>query len=150
MIDEHAPYMAAFYARPTPTVRYWHLPLVPQANGGALQGFIRLFNPSVENAEIDIYAYDETGRRWGPLRTTLAPGRSRGLNAYHLEGKTPHVALDDTLDDGTGHWRLTLRSTTAIEARAYTRTRPRGSPRKFTSAHDSSRAPRREPTRYPS
>ena len=50
LIDEHAPYMSAFRERPALIVRSWHLPLLPQANDSALQGFIRLHNPTSEMA----------------------------------------------------------------------------------------------------
>ena len=125
LIDENAPHVASFLAEREPEpapLRTWHLPLVPQANGGALQGFVRIHNLTTERAEIALYGYDETGRRSGPLEMTLPAGRARGLNAYHLEGKTPHAALDDSLHDGEGHWRLVVRSRTALEVRAYTRT----------------------------
>ena len=126
MIDEHAPHVAAFYERPTPQVRSWHLPFLPQANGGALLGFIRIHNLTNERAEIQIYGYDETGERSGPLTTAIDPGRTRGYNAHHLEGITPHSTLEGTLPDGEGHWRLMVRSATPLEVRAYTRTNESG------------------------
>ena len=117
---------AAFMETPEPTVRTWHLPFLPAADGGALQGFIRLHNPTGEAAEIEIFGYDDAGRRSGPLATTLEPRAARSYNAYHLEGRQAHRALNGALHDGQGHWRLLVRSTTAIEARAYTRTNHAG------------------------
>ena len=122
LIDENAVHVAAFLEPPAPTVHTRHLPFLPQANGGALLGFVRLHNRTEEDAEIEIYGYDESGERFGPITTTLPPGRARGLNAHHLEGLIDHAALDSVLGDGEGHWRLMLRSDTPIEARAYVRT----------------------------
>ena len=126
-IARFAPIVAAYReSAPPPPVHSWHLPLLPQANGGALRGFIRLNNPTAETAEIEIYGYDESGRRSGPLRTTVLPGRTQGYDSYHLEGKRDHANLEGTLHDGQGHWRLLVRSATPIEVRAYTRTNESG------------------------
>lgn len=124
LIDEHAPHMAGFLERPT--VHSWHLPLLPRANGGALQGFVRLHNPTPEPARVDLYGYDERGRRSGPLRATVLPGHTQGYDAHRLEGEREDATLDGVLHDGQGHWRLLLRSITPIEVRAYTRTASAG------------------------
>ena len=144
LIDENAPHVAAFLDPPEPPpVHTRHLPFLPQANAGALLGFVRLHNRTEEDAEIEIYGFDETGERFGPITTTLLPGRARGLNAHHLEGLADHAALEEVLGDGEGHWRLMLRSATPFEARAYVRTPAGfGSPMHLRAALIADSAPR--------
>lgn len=124
--------------------RSWHLPFLPAANGGVLHGFVRLHNLSDETAQIEIFGYDESGQRSGPVTTTLAPGMARAYNPYHLEGKQDHTTLIGALEDGQGHWRLLVRSPTNIEVRAYTRTQSAGfaSPMHLRAAHIADSAPR--------
>ena len=105
------------------------LPFVPAA-GGALRGYVRLANPGAAEARVEIYGFDETGARFGPVSATLPAGATRELDAAHLEGRRAHRALDGALGDGHGHWRLRLRSAGDLEARAYawTGTRAAGAP----------------------
>ena len=74
---------------------------------------LRLVNPGAEHAEIEIEATDDRGRlSRRAVALTVPPGASRTVTAQELE--TGGDGLDGALGDGTGKWRLWVRSESPI------------------------------------
>ena len=97
------------------------LPAVPGA-GGSIQGFIRITNASGLAGEVEIYAIDDAGHRYGPLTLSIDAYQTRHFNSDDLERGAPSKGIFGGVGSGTGMWRLDLRTTLTISARAYIRT----------------------------
>ena len=98
------------------------LPAVPGADGGALQGFIRVLNYSGSRGDVLIWAIDDRGQRRGPVRLVLYPYQTRHFNSVDLENGNPSKGLVGAVGNGTGMWRLELSTSLNISPLAYIRT----------------------------
>ena len=97
------------------------LPAVPGA-GGDIQGFVRIRNMDSVGGEVEIYATDDTGQRYGPVTLALGAHQTRHFNSEDLEHGAPSKELIGGVGDGTGMWRLELKTPLPIVAWAYIRT----------------------------
>ena len=97
------------------------LPLVSAASNPRQQGFVRIVNLSHRSGSVDIHAIDDSGRRFGPVSLSLGAGVSTGFNSRDLERGNPERGLSGGVGEGSGDWRLELRTYLDIEARAYVR-----------------------------
>ena len=97
------------------------LPAVPGANV-EIQGFVRIINESNSSSRVEIYAIDDAGQRYGPVTLALDANQTRHFNSTDLEHGAPSKGLIGGVGDGTGMWRLELKTTLNIEPRAYIRT----------------------------
>ena len=97
------------------------LPAVPGA-GGSIQGFIRIMNGSERGGEVEIYAIDDAGYRYGPATLAIDAFQTRHFNSDDLEHGAASKGLFGGVGDGTGMWRLDLKTTLTIGALAYIRT----------------------------
>ena len=97
------------------------LPLVLAASSAAPGGFIRIVNRSPRAGTVRLHAFDDTGRRFGPVTLSLDAQESVQLNASHLESGNASKGLSAGIGDGQGHWRLELDTPLDIEALSYAR-----------------------------
>ena len=97
------------------------LPAVPGA-GGSIQGFIRITNGSERAGEVEIHAIDDAGYRYGPATLAIDAFQTRHFNSDDLERGAPSKGIFRGVGDGTGMWRLDLKTTLTIGALAYIRT----------------------------
>ena len=109
------------------------VPLFPAA-GDPLgrQGFVRVINHSADDGEVEITAYDDAGRAYGPLMLSLAAKAAAHFNSEDLEWGYPTKGLAGRTGAGEGDWRLELSSELDIEVLSYIRT-PDGF---LTTMHD--------------
>lgn len=98
------------------------LPLVLSASSGGRDGFVRIINRSDQPGEVDIEAIDDSGQRFGPVSLSLDANGATQFNSRDLEHGSSRVGLSAGVGDGTGDWRLELRTTLDIEPLAYVRT----------------------------
>ena len=108
------------------------LPLVMPASSMNRRGFVRINNHSNRSGTVRIHAIDDSGRRFGPVSLSLDAKEGMGFSSQDLERGNPEKGLPAGVGDGTGNWRLELRTTLDIEPLAYVRT-PDGF---LTSMHD--------------
>ena len=97
------------------------LPAVPGA-GGDIQGFVRITNATARSGEVKIYAIDDDGYRYGPARLSLDAFQTRHFNSEDLEHGSASKGLFGGVGNGTGMWRLDLKTTLTVGAWAYIRT----------------------------
>ena len=98
------------------------IPLVPEASHRQLQGFVRLINRSNHAGDVTIDAIDDTGRRHGPVSMRLGARQTAHFNSSDLENGNPSKGLSGGVGNGTGSWRLELRTDMDTVALAYIRT----------------------------
>ena len=109
---------------PPPLPVFEHaLPLLKAASNLHLGGMVRVINRSSQAGTVDIHAIDDTGRRAGPVALSLEAGASRSFSATDLEEGNAERGLSGGVGEGSGEWRLELRTELDIEALAYARTR---------------------------
>ncbi len=100
------------------------LPLLTEAGNTQRQGFVRVINRSERAGTVIVHAIDDSGRRFGPTTLSLDATESLNFNSRDLEQGNPTVGLSGGVgDEGSGDWRVELRTDLDIEARAYIRTR---------------------------
>ena len=97
------------------------LPLVLAASRSDLRSFVRIANRSGRSGSVSILAIDDSGRRFGPISLALDEGETASFTSRHLERGGPSRGLSDGVGEGSGDWRLELRTDLEIEARAYVR-----------------------------
>ncbi len=97
------------------------LPLVPAASNLRQQGSVRIVNRSHRNGSVEIHAIDDSGRRFGPVSLLLGAGVPTSFSSRDLERGNPSRGLSGGVGEGSGDWRLELRTYLDIEARAYVR-----------------------------
>ena len=128
--DAYGPFRDFFphaerWLRPRPNVpeSFLHaLPAVPGADAGSIAGFVRIVNSSGEAGEVEIFAIDDTGARRGPATLELGALQVAHFNSRDLESGNAAKGLRGGVGNGTGMWRLELRSVLRIEAFGYIRT----------------------------
>ena len=69
-----------------------------------------------------IHAYDDTGRRFGPVTLTLGASQSVHLKSADLERGSVAKGLPVGIGNGSGWWRLVLETDLAVTPLAYVRT----------------------------
>ena len=109
------------YEEPEPGAVLHMLPAVLGA-GGDIQSFVRIMNDSDRAGEVEIHAIDDAGQRHGPVTIELGSYQTRHFNSADLERGAPSKGLFGGVGDGTGMWRLELKTTLTIDPRAYVRT----------------------------
>ena len=83
---------------------------------------LRIINPGTTAAEVTVTGRDYGGdEASGTVRLTLAAGAARTLTAQALEAGGEE--FDGSLGDGTGKWRLNVRSTADIQVMSLLSTR---------------------------
>ena len=98
------------------------LEFFPTASAGdSRQGFARIINHSDEAGVVSVEATDESGALFGPASLTIGANEAVHFNADDLEHGSSDIDLGG-VGVGSGHWRLTLRSSLDIEVLGYVRT----------------------------
>ena len=123
VINETAIHVANFRqssSQPTTTTKT--LPFVPPASNVEQQGFVRIVNNSDRAGTVEITAIDDNGRRSGPVSLSLAARAAQHFNSQDLENGNPDKNLSGRAGNGTGNWRLELKTDLEIEHLAYIRT----------------------------
>lgn len=109
------------------------VPLFMSASNPVQQGFVRVINRSDESGTVRIHAFDDSGRRAGPVTLALDAQATAHFNSGDLETGNPSKGLSGSTGRGQGDWRLRLDTDLDIEALAYIRTADGF----LTSMHDS-------------
>ena len=107
------------------------LPLVRPAGTGQ-ESLVRFVNRSATSGTVRITAFDDTGRRFGPVFLTLGASRDANITSGDLERGNAAKGLPVGVGNGSGSWRLDLSTALTIDALAYIRN-PDGS---LMSMHD--------------
>ena len=106
-----------------PVVVTYELPLFPGADDASgIEGFARNRNVSLIDGEIEVYAIDDTGQRFGPATLTINAGQTKHFNSGALERGSVSKGLMGGVGNGAGLWRLELKTTLTLLPRAYIRT----------------------------
>ena len=100
------------------------IPFFPStANSFGRQGFARIVNRSDRSGTVEITAFDDSGRRYGPATLSLDPRRTVHFNSGDLEdGNADKIAVG-VGPASQGDWRLELSSDLDISVLSYIRTR---------------------------
>ena len=119
VINETAQHVARYRkALPPPH----SIPLVMSADSSTQQGFLRVVNRSSRDGTVRIDAFDDDGRRFGPVYLSMDAKQTRHFNSTDLENGDPSKGLSRGIGSGRGDWRLHLSTTLDIKPRAYVRT----------------------------
>ena len=129
----------AAFAQDAEPGREHSIPLFLPEDNMDLQGFIRIINHSDREGMVKIYGVDDAGMRAGPASLSLEPMQTVHLNSSHLEAGAADRALEGSLGDGSGNWRLLLYSDLDIEPLAYMRKRSDPGMGFLNSLHDQAR-----------
>ena len=123
VINETAIHVANFrQSRSQPAITTKALPFVPPASNVEQQGFVRVVNHSDRAGTVEITAIDDKGQRFGPVTLSLEAKAAQHFNSQDLENGNPGKNLSGRAGDGTGNWRLELKTDLEIEHLAYIRT----------------------------
>ena len=85
----------------------------------ALRGILRLANRDDRPATVSLTAFDDTGRRFGPIGLPLEAGYTAELSSSDIEQGNPIKGLPRGIGTGQGDWRLVLKSAAELDALAY-------------------------------
>ena len=96
------------------------LPLLAPASDPVNLGFVRLINRSNRAGTVNIVAFDDTGRRFGPVDYSFNALQTRYFNSRDLENGSDR-RLPRGVGNGTGNWRLELTADVDIEPLGYSR-----------------------------
>ncbi len=104
-----------------------HQTRVYMANPGSNMGqqtFLRLINPGVLPATVELYGIDDAGNasRRPPVSLTLTPGSARQVTAQDVEQGNANKGLTSRLCDGSGKWQFLLRSDEPVVTQGLIRT----------------------------
>ena len=100
------------------------IPFFPStANGFGRQGFARIVNRSDRSGTVEITAFDDSGRRFGPATLSLDPRRTVHFNSGDLEDGNEDKIAVGIGPASEGDWRLELSSDLEISVLSYVRTR---------------------------
>ena len=94
----------------------------PSAGDAGPQGFVRLINHSEESGEVQVAAFDDTGRRFDGTPVLLGANESAHFNSNDLEQGNAAKGLFGGTGSGQGDWRLELSTDLAVEVLSYVRT----------------------------
>ena len=120
LINETATHVANFRQSNTQPTTTHMLPFLAPASDSVNLGFVRLINRSNRAGTVNILAFDDTGRRFGPVGYSLNERRTRYFNSRDLENGSDR-RLPQGVGNGTGNWRLELSANVDIEPLAYSR-----------------------------
>lgn len=113
----------------------YEVPFFTPATNTQQQGFIRVINHSNQSGSVTVLGIDDSGQSSAQTASfSLAAGQTKHFNSQDIELGNSGKGLSGSLGDGSGNWRLILRTSLDIEVLAYIRT-PSGF---LTSIHDSS------------
>ena len=98
------------------------VPFFPSASEAARQGFVRVINHSDVAGDVQIDAFDDAGRWFGPVTLSIGAAATVHFNSDDLEGGNATKGLTGGVGSGTGDWRLALSSALDIEVLSYVRT----------------------------
>ncbi|MCY4059385.1 MAG: hypothetical protein OXG44_15440, partial [Gammaproteobacteria bacterium] len=104
----------------------------PASSWPAREGFVRVVNRAAVPGEVQIMAFDDTGREHGPATLTVAANRAAHFNSTDLEVGNADKGLSGGVGSGVGDWRLEMTSDIDIVVLAYMRARDGF----LTSMHD--------------
>ena len=121
---------AAAHAENAYTVPLFHA--VGNENG---QGFVRILNASNTAGTVSIDAWDDEGRRFGPVELAIGAGGVRQFNSDDLEDGNESKGLTGRTGSGQGDWRLELTTELDLIVLAFVRTADGF----LTSVHDTVR-----------
>ena len=85
----------------------------------AQRGILRIANRDIRPTVASITAFDDTGRRFGPITLPLKPGYTAELSSSDIEQGNPIKGLPRGIGPGQGDWRLVIRSAAELHATAY-------------------------------
>ena len=85
----------------------------------AQRGILRIANHDSRPAIVSITAFDDTGRRFGPISLPLDAGHTAEISSSDIEQGNPVKALPRGIGSGQGDWRLVLQSSAELDALAY-------------------------------
>ena len=88
----------------------------------AQRGILRLANRRNRPTTISITAFDDTGRRFGPIALPLEAGHTAELSSSDIEQGNPIKGIPRGIGSGEGDWRLVIRSAAELHATAYAET----------------------------
>ena len=98
------------------------LPIVPATTYDSIEGFVRVINFSDTAGEVEIYATDDGGNRYGPIVLRIGANEARHFNSHDLERGNPAKGVKGGVGNGIGMWRLELVTELLILPLAYIRT----------------------------
>ena len=107
-------------------------PLLPSASHPTQQGFVRVVNRSDAGGTVEVEAFDDIGGIYGPVTLTIGAAETVHFNSSDLETGNLEKGLSSGVGQGTGAWRLELKSDLEIGVLSYIRTRDGF----LTSMHD--------------
>ena len=96
--------------------------LFPSTSHPFRQGFLRVMNGSPDRRTIEIRAFDDEGREYGPTTLAVEGSETMHINSDDLEFGNAAKGLAGIGSNGTGDWHLQLRGDLEVEALAYIRT----------------------------
>ena len=100
------------------------IPFFPStANEFGRQGFARIVNRSDRSGTVEITAFDDSGRRYGPATLSLDPRRTVHFNSGDLEDGNEDKIAVGIGPASEGDWRLELSSDLELSVLSYVRTR---------------------------
>ena len=80
------------------------LPLVISADNPVQEGFVRIINHSNKAGTVEIRAFDDSGRRFGPVTLDLEAKASAHFNSGDLESGNADKGLSGGVGNGQGDW----------------------------------------------
>jgi len=103
------------------TARTHTVPLFLSAATDRTEGVLRIINRTAEAGEVTIDAFDDAGRRYGPLTLSIDGYATTHLTSTDLESGNADIGLAGATGSGQGDWRLVLTSDLEIEPLRYAR-----------------------------
>ena len=85
----------------------------------AQRGILRIANHDSRPTVVSITAFDDTGRRFGPIAVPVEAGHTAELSSSDIEQGNPIKGLPRGIGTGQGDWRLVLQSSAELDALAY-------------------------------
>ena len=115
------PHARQWLSPPNQTFTYT-LPIVPSTTFDSIEGFVRVINFYDTAGEVEIYATDDGGNRYGPIVLRIGANETRHFNSHDLERGNPAKGIIGGVGNGIGMWRLELVTELNILPLAYIRT----------------------------
>ena len=100
----------------------YRVPLFPSASQTSQQGFARVINHEARSGTVEITAFDDSGIAHGPASLSINGSQTVHFNSNDLELGNSSKGISTGIGEGTGTWRLELRSDLNIEVLGYIRT----------------------------
>ena len=97
--------------------------LFPSTFDTVRQGFVRVINRSAEGGEVDIAAFEDSGRSRPPVSLAIGPGETKHFNSDDLEQGNAGKGLSNGIGAGERDWLLKISSDLDIEVLSFVRTR---------------------------